>query len=65
MMKRFTEEEVHVIRLDKGDEHYVCMYDKRHTREMLHRLSQWATNPNLSFSWYDAARLSHEVRSSR
>ena len=48
--------------LDRDGEHFVLMYDKRHRREALDRLGDWADNPELSFSWYDAARLSHEVR---
>ena len=55
-------DEVHVVCLEKDCEHYVLMYTAPHTRDVLHRLSEWANNPELSFGWYDAARLSHEVR---
>jgi hypothetical protein len=57
-----TEQQVHVIRLDKGVEHYVFLYDKHHIKEVLLQLSRWAMNPELTLNWFDAARLSHEVR---
>jgi trehalose utilization protein len=57
-----TESQVHVLRLDKGHEHYLFMYTKEHVRDVLRMLAHWAGNPDLSFNWYDAARLSHEIR---
>ena len=61
-MNRMTEPPVHVIRLDAHNEHYVVMYDERHRSKVLLRLAQWASNTELAFTWYDAARLSQEVR---
>jgi len=61
-MERITEEQVHVIRLDVHGEHYVFMYTKSHRRDMLRQLTRWALDPELAFNFYDAARLSHEIR---
>jgi len=55
-------DEVHTLCLTKNGEHYVLMYDAAHRKNVLHVIAQWANNPDLSFGWYDAARLSHEVR---
>lgn len=59
---RIMDDEVHVLRLDKNGEHYVFVYTAEHRRDMLRQLTRWAKNPDLSFGWYDAARLSHEIR---
>ena len=57
-----AEQQVHVLRLDKGGERYILLYTSDRRSIVLRRLSEWAANPELSFSWYDAARMSHEVR---
>ena len=55
-------DEVHTVLLQKDAETYVLMYDEDHRKNVLQVISHWALNPELSFSWYDCARLSHEVR---
>jgi hypothetical protein len=57
-----VESQVHVLRLQKGREHFVFIYDRDHVSDVLHTLSRWASTPDIDLSWYDAARLSHEVR---
>jgi hypothetical protein len=61
-MELVTEEQVHAIRLDVHGEHYVFVYTKRFKHHVLFRLTEWAMNPELSFSWYDAARVSGYIR---
>jgi trehalose utilization protein len=56
-----TAEEVHTLILEKDHEHYVIMYDADHRKHVLLAICKWASNPELSFNFYDCARLSHEV----
>lgn len=55
-------EDVNVLALVKGNERYVFLYDDSQQAEVLRALGRSASNPELSFSWYDAAVLSKKVR---
>ena len=48
----------------KGPERYVVICDEAHKAEALRTFGRWASNPDLSFSWYDAALASQKVRES-
>ena len=61
-MERITEAQVHVLRLDKGNERYVFMYTKDHKTEVLHTLVRWAMDRELTFNWLDACRLATKIR---
>ena len=54
--------QVHVLRLQKGQEHFIFVFDREHIHDVLHTLSLWAMNPDIDLTWYDAARLSKELR---
>jgi hypothetical protein len=54
--------ELNVLALIKGAERYVFIYDDASRAEALRALGRWASNPELSFSWYDAAVLSKKIR---
>lgn len=54
--------EINVLALVKGEERYVFLYDDDHRAETLRTLGKYASNPELSFSWYDAAVLSQRLR---
>ncbi len=54
--------EVNVLALVKGTEQYVFFFDDSNRTEMLRTLGRYAANPELSFSWYDAAVLSEKIR---
>jgi len=54
--------DIKVIALIKGGEHYVFLYSDDHRAETLRLLGRYASNPELSFSWYDAAVLSQKIR---
>ncbi|MDD5193621.1 MAG: hypothetical protein PHF67_03475 [Candidatus Nanoarchaeia archaeon] len=56
--------EINVLALVKGDERYVFIYDDDNRVEMLRQLGRFAANPELSFTWYDAAVMSQRVRQS-
>ncbi len=53
---------VNVIALVKGSERYIFLYDDESAPKMLQTLGKYAGDPDLSFSWYDAAVLSQKVR---
>lgn len=53
---------VNVLALVKESERYVFLYDDESPAELLQTLGQYAADPQLSFTWYDAAILSQKVR---
>ena len=55
-------QEINVLALVKGEERYVFLYDDENRAEALRTLGRYASNPELSFTWYDAAVLSQKVR---
>jgi hypothetical protein len=55
-------QDINVLALVKGAERYVFLYDDASRAETLRTLGRYASNPELSFSWYDAAVLSQKVR---
>lgn len=44
------------------DEKYIFLFDDEHSADCLRTLGRFATNQELSFTWYDAAILSRRVR---
>ena len=54
--------EINVLGLRTHGEVYVFLYDDEHRREALRTLGRFATSHELSFNWYDAARLSKRIR---
>jgi hypothetical protein len=55
-------QDINVLALVKGAERYVFLYDDASRAEALRVLGRFASNPELSFSWYDAAVLSQRIR---
>jgi hypothetical protein len=55
-------QEINVLALVKGQERYVFLYDDSSRAEALRVLGRFASNPQLSFTWYDAAVLSQKIR---
>lgn len=51
-----------VLALVKGDERYVFLFTDEQRKDVLPFLGKFAANPELSFSWYDAAVLSQRIR---
>ncbi len=54
--------DINVLALVKGSERYVFLFDDENRAEALRTLGRYASNPELSFSWYDAAVLSQKIR---
>lgn len=56
------DKEINVLALVKGEERYVFLYDDQNRTETLRILGRYAADPQLSFSWYDAAVMSKKIR---
>ena len=56
------EREINVLALVKDGERYVFLYDDDSYETLLQTLGKYAADPELNFSWYDAAVLSQKVR---
>ena len=55
-------QDINVVALVKGKERYIFLYDDSQRAETLRRLGRFASDPELSFTWYDAAVLSQKIR---
>ncbi len=55
-------QDINVLALVKGEERYIFLFDDSRRSEALRTLGRFASNPELSFSWYDAAVLSQRIR---
>ena len=56
------QEGVNVLALVKDSERYVFLYGDESHSALLETLGRYAADPELSFTWYDAAVLSQRVR---
>ncbi len=56
-------QDINVVALVKGEERYLFLFNDDQKSETLRTLGRYASNSELSFSWYDAAVLSQKVRS--
>ncbi len=54
--------DINVLALVKGKERYIFLFDDENRAEALRTLGRYASNQELSFSWYDAAVLSQKIR---
>ena len=59
---KVVNDDINVLALIKGKERYIILYDDSQRAEALRMLGRHASNPELSFSWYDAAVLSQKIR---
>jgi hypothetical protein len=55
-------QDIHIQALIKGEERYLFVFTDATKADMLRTLGKFASDPELSFSWYDAACLSNRVR---
>ncbi len=54
--------DVNIVMLVKGAERFVFYYQDDQAAETCRIFGKFASNPELSFSWVDAAKLVGEVR---
>jgi hypothetical protein len=57
-----VQQDINVLALVKGGERYIFLYDDANRAETLRVLGRFASNAELSFTWYDAAVLSQKIR---
>lgn len=57
-----NDDDINVVALIKGDERYVFLYSDENKVQTLHTIGRFASNPELSFTWHDAAVLSQKIR---
>ena len=62
MSQSLPKDQVGVVTLVRGEEKYVFVFQPERRTELLRLLGRYAADPNLSFSWYDAAVLSQRIR---
>lgn len=53
---------VNVLALVKNGERFVFLYDDASGPKLLQTFGKYAADPELEFSWYDAAVMSQRVR---
>lgn len=56
---------MNVLALVKDSERYVFLYDEESSDSLMQTLGRYASDTELSFTWYDAAVLSQKVRKLR
>ncbi|QDV69625.1 hypothetical protein Poly24_33410 [Rosistilla carotiformis] len=58
------DKEINVLALVKGEEKFIFLYDDANRTETLRLLGRFAADPEIDFTWYDAAVLSKRIRDS-
>ncbi|MBQ9370691.1 MAG: hypothetical protein IJU03_00695 [Thermoguttaceae bacterium] len=53
--------DVNVLALVKGKERYVFLYNGQNRESILDSFGRYASDPDLSFTWFDAAVLTQKV----
>jgi hypothetical protein len=49
--------------LKKGKETFTMLWTDGHAAEALETLGRWASNPDLAFTWFNAAVMAKAIRS--
>lgn len=60
-MNRGMSETLNALILVKGNERYAFTYCDVDSKEVIRAFGRFAANPELGFTWYDAAVLSQKV----
>lgn len=55
-------EDIDCVALAKGRERYILLFTAANRSAALRTIGRWASNPELNFTWYDAARLTQKIR---
>jgi hypothetical protein len=53
---------VNVLALVRDGQKYIFLYDDNSVQQVMSQLAEFAADPELDFTWYDAATLSQRVR---
>jgi hypothetical protein len=54
--------EINVLALVKGEERFIFLFDDDNRDGTLRQLAHFAADPEIDFSWHDAAMLSRKIR---
>lgn len=54
--------EINVLAIIKGKQRFVFLYDDASVNELVETFGEYAANPDLEFSWHDAAMMAQKVR---
>ena len=60
-MDRLTSD-INVLALVRGEQRYIFCYSDERRADVLRLLGRMAQDPDLSFTWHDAAVLAQKVR---
>jgi uncharacterized membrane protein YccC len=61
-IERLDRQDVHVAALLRGKERYVFFWIDSERGAMTRTLARFASDPELSFTWYDAAKIAAKMR---
>jgi len=53
------------VSLIKSSGNFIFVYNNANIDETLRQVAKWASDPELDFTWYDAALVSKKIRESR
>jgi hypothetical protein len=62
MNRLLTVPDIRAVCMFLGDERYTLLFTVATRTEALRQLGRWASNPDLSFTWFDAATMSQAIR---
>ena len=62
MANRFVDDDLNILALVKGSERYVFLYRVDRRADTLRTIGRFASDPELSLTWHDAAVLSQKIR---
>lgn len=57
-----TTQFVNVLAMVKGEQRYVFIYTDENRKSIMGQMGKFAADPELDFSWYDAALCQRRVR---
>ena len=55
-------QDIHIACVVRGVERYTILYRDDTKAEAIKVLGKWASDPGLSFTWFDCARLAKVIR---
>ena len=64
MIVQFTEPKniPFLLAIVRREQRYMWVYDSKHQADVIRSMSRYACDPDLDFTWYDAAMLTQKVR---
>lgn len=61
-IKTGDDQYVNILTLVKNEHRFIFIYDDANRNETLRQIGRFASDPQLQFSWYDAALLSKKMK---